>query len=301
MADASRWWSGALAARVTWAALPLTVGPALAEGLDGASGAVGATAAGMGWATWTAVLVGVLVPRTVGLTLLRVAAPAVVATAGWASLAGAGAPAAALALAWAAATVLAATTAATTDAFVDGSSYGHERRFGLRVPPALLAGPAPLAWLATAGPVVAAPVLAAAGSWVPAALVTAAGAVLVPRAVRALHGLSRRWVVFVPAGLVVHDPLVLADPVLFPTGQVHRLGLALEGTAALDLTRGALGLAVELEVERGATVELRPASRSVPGEVVAVERLLLAPLRPGALLTEAAERGLRVAIAGSDA
>ena len=32
---------------------------------------------------------------------------------------------------------------------------------------------------------------------------------------RALHQLTQRWLVFVPAGLVVHDHLSVGDPVLF--------------------------------------------------------------------------------------
>src|SRR5436853_356968 len=65
--------------------------------------------------------------------------------------------------------------------------------------------------------------LLAAKQWVAGAivLVLANGAAFV--AVRALHGLSRRWVVFVPAGVVLHDPMATADPVLFPRQVIETL------------------------------------------------------------------------------
>jgi hypothetical protein len=46
-------------------------------------------------------------------------------------------------------------------------------------------------------------------------LAVVAGCVVVPLGARALHALSRRWIVLVPAGVVVADPLTLADPTLF--------------------------------------------------------------------------------------
>ncbi|MEZ5238858.1 MAG: hypothetical protein R2716_07880 [Microthrixaceae bacterium] len=50
-----------------------------------------------------------------------------------------------------AATVL-AMSAPVGDWFVDGASYGDERRFALRPPVVLLLGPVPLAWLVTVVP-----------------------------------------------------------------------------------------------------------------------------------------------------
>ena len=64
------------ALRAGWLALPLTVGPAIAHGLDSASTPVQVVAAAMAWAAWGAVLVALLVPRTVSLTALRIGAPA---------------------------------------------------------------------------------------------------------------------------------------------------------------------------------------------------------------------------------
>src|SRR5205085_10800148 len=131
--------------------------------------------------------------------------------------------------------------AGLVDEFVGGSSYGPERRFSLRTPVPLLLGPVELAWLAVVVPAVAGPLLLAARQWVAGALLLAVGAVAARWSVRSLHLLARRWLVFVPAGLVVHDPMVLTDAVLFPKRMVSSIGPALADTAdgALDVSWGA--------------------------------------------------------------
>ena len=83
-------------------------------------------------------------------------------------------------------------------------------RFPLRVP--LAAGMAAIvAWFVWAPALVAGPLLLAAQQWVAGALLSAvavAGAVFLgPR----WHRLARRWFVLVPAGIVLHDPVVLAE------------------------------------------------------------------------------------------
>jgi len=108
---------------------------------------------------------------------------------------------------------------------------------------------------------------------------------------RSLHGLSRRWLVFVPAGLVVHDPIALADPVLFQRQVIAAFGPARAGTTALDLTQRAPGLALEL-----ALTEEVPLVRTTPGQrgglPAAPRAVLVTPTRPGAVLREAASRRL---------
>ena len=208
--------TGPWPARLTWALLPLAVGPALGAALDGSTRAVALTGAVLAWGTWAAVLVAVVIPRTVSLTALRIAAPAALATAIWAGLVGDVRWADLAGVAWAAVAVLAAFAPTTGDAFVNGSSYGDERRLPLRVPGALLFGPLPVAWaVAVAGPVGTA-LLLAARQWVAGLALMVVGLPAAVLAVRALHGLARRWVVFVPAGLVLHDHHALVDPVLFP-------------------------------------------------------------------------------------
>ncbi|HET6952160.1 MAG TPA: hypothetical protein VFI47_17395, partial [Acidimicrobiales bacterium] len=135
--------------RAAWALLPLLVGPAIGGALDGASRPVQAVASIGLWVGWAGVLVAALVPSTASLTVLRVAAPAAAAAAGAALVSGgAGTAAGVVGLAGALAVVLVALSAPTAEIFVDGSSYGDERRMPLRTPAPLLAGPVELAWLA---------------------------------------------------------------------------------------------------------------------------------------------------------
>ena len=272
------------ALRVGWLALPLTVGFAIASALDGASTSVQVTAAALAWFAWGAVLVAVLVPRTASLTVLRVGAPAAFAAAVWVSAHNGVGPAEIVALASTA--MIAAAVLflpVITDAFVDGSSYGPERRMALRVPGTLLLGPVELAWAVTVASMTAGPLLLAARAWVAGVLALAAGAVAARFAVLALHRLSRRWLVFVPAGIVLHDPVVLGEALLFPKRMVRSLGPATADTPATDVTGRALGLVLELQLNEPSTVR-----------EVQTDRLLFSPARPGALLREARERGLPV-------
>ncbi|MGV3758114.1 MAG: hypothetical protein ACO1PW_01060 [Actinomycetota bacterium] len=285
--------SGPWPARLAWLPLPLLVGPALGDALDGTSRAVQLTASALAWGTWAAVLVAVLIPRTVSLTALRTIAPLAVAVAVWAGVAGERGGADLVAVAWAAVAGVAAFAPTTGDAFVNGSSYGDERRMPLRVPGSLLLGPLPLTWLAAVGAPVGAPLLLAAEQWVAGIALAALGAPATVVSARALHGLSKRWVVLVPAGLVLHDLHALVDPVLFPKARIRRLGPApAEIGGARDLTQGAFGLALQLELAQD--LELAPRRPDGSLELEAVDRVLFTPTRPGALLQEAARRRLPV-------
>jgi len=270
--------------RAGWLALPLTVGPAIAHGLESTSTPVQVVGAAMAWAAWGGVLVAVLVPRTVSLTAVRIGAPAAFAVAVWVSARSGLDAAEVVAMTWTA--VIAAAVLfvpAIADAFVDGSSYGPERRMTLRVPAPLLLGPVELTWAGTVAAFVAGPLLLAAKAWVAGVLALALGIVAAWFGVRALHRLSRRWLVFVPAGIVLHDHVVLGEALLFPKGMVRSLGPATRDSTATDVTGRALGLVLEVQLTDVSKV------RSVE-----TDRLLFSPARPGALLREARERGLPV-------
>jgi hypothetical protein len=270
--------------RAGWFALPLAAGPAIAHGLDSASTPVQVVAAALAWLAWGAVLVALLVPRTVSLTAVRIGAPAAVAAAIWASARAGLDVAEVVAVAWTAALGAAVLfLPAIADAFVDGSSYGPEKRMTLRVPGALLLGPVELTWAATVAAFAAGPLLLAAKAWIAGGVAIVAGAFAARYGVVALHRLSRRWVVFVPVGLVLHDHLLLGEALLFPTRMIRSLGPADNASTATDVTGRALGLVLELQLTEPSTVKRNE-----------TDRLLFSPARPGALLREARERGLPV-------
>jgi hypothetical protein len=281
---------GAWPARVTWLVLPAVLGPALGDALDDASRPVQVVASTGLWLGWAAVLVATLVPTTVSLTALRVAAPAAVVSAMAAVVADGGSATTVVGLAGALVAALVAFWPGTGEAFVAGSSYGDERRMPLRVPGPLLAGPLVLVWAAAAAGVAAGPLLLAARQWIAGAAVLAVGVPVAVVAIRSLHTLARRWLVFVPNGVVVHDPLALAEPVLLRRADVRSFGPAPADTAALDLTRGALGLALEVTLAPPASVVLASGGRGGVSEATTAAALLVAPTRPGAVVAEARRR-----------
>ena len=94
-----------------------------------------------------------------------------------------------------------------------------------------------------------------------------------------------------PAGVVLHDPMALADPVLFRRQSVDGLVAAPADTTALDLTQRAPGLALQLDLNEEATLVLTRAGQRI-GPTEVTRALLFTPSRPGQALTEARARRL---------
>lgn len=281
--------------RAAWVLLALVATPVASDVLGGWSTAVAVVAAIAAYGGWAAALVALLVPRTSSLTVVRLVAP----TAAAASLAAAAAEEVvpldlAVALVASVAVVL-AFAPWSTDAFVDGSSYGPEQRFSLRTPLVVSI----VAWITGAvlvAGVLGGPLLLAAGRWVPGAVVLLAGVGAARPGVRSIHQLSRRWVVLVPTGLVLHDPLTMPEPQLFLRQTIRHLG---PGTAGItdelvteDLTGGASGLALELVLTEAVDLLVNQGRREAATR--SVHRVLFTPARPGALL--ASGRGHRIPV-----
>lgn len=182
-----------------------------------------------GWLGWIAVAAATLVPSPASLTVARVVAPLAVACAvadadSWAA---------------AAATVAAVAMSSGTfcDAMVQGGAYGDERRFCLRVPVPQLA-PAALAWTLLVVSALGGSLTAAEQRWPVAIPLLLLAGLFVWRVPVRLHQLSRRWLVIVPAGVVVHDPIVLAETVMVKRHALAGVVVARRSTDAFDLTGG---------------------------------------------------------------
>ncbi|MDH3681255.1 MAG: hypothetical protein OEV40_15050, partial [Acidimicrobiia bacterium] len=179
------------------------------------------------------------------------------------------------------------------DRMVNGSAYGSERRMTLRPPAFVLLGPVELAWLVVFAGLVTGPFLLASGRTALGTVAVVLGAGAVWLGGRALHQLARRWVVFVPAGFVIHDHVIPAESILLRRPNVESLGPAPSplGDDAVDLSGGASGLALEVVVDEPVRF-----SRRIGGEVVSTEatRIVFTPTLPGAVLTEARVRALRI-------
>jgi hypothetical protein len=281
------------ALRAVWAVQPVTAGPALDAALSGRSTPVQLIAACGLWLGWAAVLLASLVRSPLGLTVLRLGAAANVLVACVAASSGDVSVAESLgALVGAVVAAALAFAPAIGISFVNGGAYPNERRFPLRPPGPVLAGPLPLASVALLASPATGALLLAAKQWLVGALVLAVSGPAAAFASRAIHGLARRWLVFVPAGVVIVDPFTLADPVLFERPRIDSLGPAPRKSEGIDLTMDAFGLALELRLKTDAQIVRSKPGRRGRHEVMTVSTTAVrfSPTRPGAVLTEAAKR-----------
>ncbi len=275
-----------IAVFVSGPAMAGAVGDALTEAND----PVRRTSVVLVWVLWATALLGSLVAGSWGLTAVRLLAPAGVAAAIWAAVVDEPDP---LALAATVTAAAVAGLAVTGEELIDASSYGPERRLPLRVPGPVLVGPLPLAaTLAVAGPV-AGVLWLAAGSWVAGAVALVVGGALAVLAVRALHRLALRWLVLVPGGVVIHDPMSTVDAVLCRRDTVASIGAAPVGTDAVDLTQGALGAPLEIRL-RAPLGYVPVVGRRHANRLEVAEAFLVAPTRPGRALVELRDHGLVV-------
>ncbi len=279
------------AVRAWWAALPFTAGPVLADGLHETSAAWRTTASGGLWAIWGLVLAGALLALPATLVLVRLAMTAAVAAVLWAGWGAADWGEVALMAAVSGALAAVALSAPVGQVFVNGISYGDEIRLLLRPPAVLLAGPLPAAAVISVGGAISGPLLLAAEHWIAGGVITAVGAPLAVLAVRSLYSLTRRWIVFVPAGLVLHDHLAVQDPVLLRRRSVDGFGPAKQGSDALDLSQGAAGLLLQLSLHQPAELSA-PAKRKHNDRETLARAILIAPSRPGQAIAIARRRQL---------
>lgn len=270
------------------------VGPALASAGEGRANHAALPAVVLWWALVAVQVVAVVVPGATGLTSLRILTPAGVVAAGSALVGGAATIVGVAALAAATLTTAIAFSAEAGEALVQGAAYGHERRFPLRLPVSYLPA-AVLSWIVWCASVVSAVVLLGAHLWVLATFLAAAAVGLTWLLARRLHRFSRRWLVLVPAGMVLHDHVVLGETLMVPKANVHRVALAYADTQAFDLTGPASGHALQVTVSEMVTILLAATRREPKGKAVHAGAFLIAPSRPGRALAALQACGVPVA------
>ena len=284
--------------RVVWMSLPLTAGPAAAHAIDGWSTGPQLVAAVLLWGTWAVVLPGLLAPRPLALTAMRIAAIDFFALATVAAVTPAVTVSDAVAVLVTAAAAVLTMTPGVAIAAANGVAYGDERRYPLKTPPMLLVGPAVPAPLVVGAGLAAGPLLIAADRPLVGAVAVVLGVPLAAVMARALHGLSRRWVVLVPAGLVVVDPLTLPDPVLFLRERIVSLRAAdprarVEPGQVVDLRLGALADSLALTLDRDTDFLAARRGTRAAGPARGRE-VWFATVRSAELLREAASRRIPI-------
>jgi hypothetical protein len=282
-------------ARLIWALLPVSAGTALSDALNRWSVAPARVAAVLLWAAWTLGLVALLAPRPWGLTALRVMAPAAVVVA-ILSIGGTGAASAALAVSSSVVAAAFALSAPVAQASGNALAYGDEIRFPLRVPLSLFLGPVPLAVVLIGAGVSVGPLLLGTKHYLAGIIVSVGGVAVALTLARSLHSLALRWVVLVPAGLVVVDPLTLADPVLMRREQIRAVKRSQNRTTeagGLDLRLGTLPGTIELSLREPQSFARRRGRRN--SELREADLVLVSTVRADALVQAASANRIAVA------
>ncbi len=282
--------------RVLWVSLPVTAGGALADWMQPWSDAPRVVATVLLWILWAVVLSALLVPRPVASTIARLGTPLAVVVVILAAMSGDVSTGS-----WVLAMVITvgacalAVRGAFARACAQGAAYGDEERFPLKVPPGLAFVVLPIAVAVVGAGVAAGPMLLAERRWIAGGVALAIGWPMAFLVGRLVHQLSCRWVVLVPAGIVVADPLTLTDPVLFVRERVMGLGPADPGRRppadALDLRLGAAFGSCALLLTDEADLMRRVRGRGVRAQAGLI---LVAPVAASRLLERAGARRLPV-------
>jgi hypothetical protein len=122
-------------------------------------------------------------------------------------------------------------------------------------------------------------------------IVTVVGWPLAYAMIRSLHSLSRRFLVLVPAGVVVVDPLTLADPVLMRREEIALIRRADSGqpaAAALDLRLGTRSGTIEITLRAPHSFARRKGRHDAA--LADADVVLVATVRTDAFVTTAGER-----------
>ncbi len=170
--------------------------------------------------------------------------------------------------------------------FVQASAYGSEDRFPLR-PPAAYAIAAVMSWIVWAVGITSGPLLLAFSSWFVGGIVSVFAAVTVIWSWPRWHRLSRRWLVIVPVGVVIHDQVVLAETLMLRRHDILALRLAPTDTEAADLTGPASGHAIEIVTHESVTAILAASPKQPRGTAIHLTACLVSPTRPGHVLAAA--------------
>jgi hypothetical protein len=230
------------------------------------------------WAMWVIAAFAMWILHPISLSAIRIAAPGVAAIA-LSRLPNSNFEP--IPVATATLTVIALLLIYTSDygsAHVQSGAYGNERRDLLRMPVSLIL-PTFLAWTVLFALLVSVDSFATQRQWLAAGGTGMVFAAAMWKLGRQLHRLSRRWLVRVPAGWVVHDGVLLAENLLIRTHQIVGMKMAPADTEAIDLSGVTRGIPIEISLRELTDVRLSPLLSKITKtvDVLHVKQLLIAP------------------------
>jgi len=239
---------------------------------NGHSSSVSAVLLVWGWTLFLGVAIAVLVPSPISLTVTKCITPLMAIGAfAAASPAGVFGSLVALIISW---------SALFGDVMVQGSAYGEETRFTLRTPVPYWA-PSVVAWALLSGGLIGGTLFVAAENYFVGAPALIVGLLLTSTVPRRLHRLSRRWLVIVPAGIVVHDHLVLAETQMSMRSKILSITKVNESGETADFTGGVLGPRIAVHLKEADKVVLSKITAKTLGTIDAlhVKAFSFAPRR----------------------
>jgi hypothetical protein len=273
-------WASRLSVIATGLAVPL-LNNALRQmsSLTGISSTVGI------WLLWSIALLCTLVPSSSALTAIRLALPTIFVIVAAAAVAIGISSGVAAALAISLLASLLIFSGDIGDSFVQLAAYGDERRYLLRCPPAMLLVQV-LSWLVWLTLTIVAINLLASDALILGAIIAIAALLLAIVLPRRFHRFSRRWLVSVPAGLVIHDHVVLAETAMFMNNAVIEVGIDLAPSEAADLSGKCSGVGLLIALKDFDTVVLAATPKTPGGSAIHVKSMRVCPTRPGRAITE---------------
>jgi len=171
------------------------------------------------------------------------------------------------------------------NSFIELAAYGDERRYLLRCPPAMLVVQI-LSWIVWLALAFVAINFFDNEAFVPGGIAAIAAVFLTIALPPRFHRFSRRWLVSVPAGLVIHDHVVLAETAMFMHNAVIEIGIETAQSEAADLSGKCAGLGLVITLKDFDTVVFAATPKTPGGSAIHVKSMRVCPTRPGRAVTE---------------
>ena len=239
----------------------------------------------LAWLIWGLIVLASFISHPISLTVLRMGSPVVAGFLVFIATTYQGSTLQVINAAIGFAVLLISFSAEIGSIYVQASAYGDERRFLLR-PPVAFVAPVAISVVIVDFFIIATPMFFAARIWLAGAISLIGLAACIKFMAPRIHQLSRRWLVFVPAGFVVHDEVVLSINLMIKKQELVDIQLARDDTQAADLSALTWGVPLELSFNKTLDVSLTAIGARHLKTVSAIHAtsIIIAPSRPGTVL-----------------
>jgi hypothetical protein len=261
------------------------VGAGVGAPLETRSTAIQIVGTVLAWLVWGLIVLASFISHPISLTVLRMGTPVVAGFLVFIAATDQGSTLQIINAAISFAVFLLSFSAEIGSIYIQASAYGDERRFLLR-PPVAFVAPVAISVVIVNFFIIATPMFFAARIWLAGVISLIGLAACIKFMAPRIHQLSRRWLVFVPAGFVVHDEIVLSINLMIKKQELVDIQLARDDTQAADLSALTWGVPLELSFNKTLDVSLTAIGARHLKAVSAIHAtsIIIAPSRPGAVL-----------------